>query len=44
MPSHMLRVGVIEMEETMISVSRIATSAGGDRHKPTVISQCDDFS
>lgn len=43
MPSHMLTVDVTEMDETMISASRITTSAWGDRHKPIIIAQCNDY-
>lgn len=39
----MLTVNVIEMDETMIPASRIATSVGGDRHKPIIITQRDDL-
>lgn len=43
MPSHMFRVDVIEMDDTMIPASRVATSGRRDRYKPIIITQYDDL-
>lgn len=40
MPSHMLRVDLIEIDD-MIPASRIVTSGRGDRHKQIIITQYD---